>query len=372
MIGFGEVVTYGLAVLAALANATSSTLQRRANRDEPDDVAFTPRIMLDLLRRPVWLGGILAVIAGFLLQAGALSRGNLAVVEPVLTLELPFTLGLASVVFKARLRVREWTSAAVLTGGVVLLLIALSPRGGSSAHVPLYEWCIGLAVNLGAVGILVARGLRAGPAARAALLGVATGAMFGLTAALMTRMSVGFASGVVGALTMWQTYAMIATGGAAMYLLQNALQAGTLVAVQPGLTLTDPLVSIIWGVIVFHEHVNGGLWYLVAIVAGGMLILGTVWLSNSPLIHGQQQPGGEQAGGEQAGEGRPSGGRPGREHAGEDQTGSNRDGEGDTEGDPQRTGHPDGACEEEGSADERRRLSLDDPTETPATGGAGS
>lgn len=365
MISLGEIVTYGLAVLAALANATSSTLQRRANRDEPDDVAFTPRIMLDLLRRPVWLGGILAVIAGFLLQAGALSRGNLAVVEPVLTLELPFTLGLASVMFKARLRVREWTSAALLTGGVVLLLIALSPSGGSSAHVPLYEWGIGLAANLGVVGILVARGLRAGPAARAALLGVATGAMFGLTAALMTRMSVGFASGVAGALTMWQTYAMIATGGAAMYLLQNALQAGTLVAVQPGLTLTDPLVSIIWGVIVFHEHVNGGLWYLVAVVAGGMLILGTVWLSNSPLIHGQQQGDqqqeGQEGGEQQSGEGRSSGGQPapGREREGR-RTGSDR------------AGHPDGADEDDGSADERRTPSLDDPTGTPTGGGPGS
>lgn len=291
----GRLVTYAAAVLAALANATASTLQRKANRDEPDDVAFTPRLILDLLHRPVWFGGILAVIAGFLLQALALTNGDLAVVEPVLTLELPFTLGLAKVLFRARLHRREWTSAALLTGGLALLLVALSPQGGRIAHVPLYAWGIGVAANLGLVGVLVVRGIHAPPGARAALLGVATGALFGLTAALMTRMSVAFAHGFLDAFTVWQTYAMILTGGAAMYLLQNALQAGSLVAVQPGLTLTDPVVSIVWGVVVFGEQVNGGLWFLLAVVAGGLLVVGTVRLSRSPLIHGQQGGSGEVA-----------------------------------------------------------------------------
>jgi drug/metabolite transporter (DMT)-like permease len=117
------------------------------------------------------------------------------------------------------------------------------------------------------------------------LLGVATGAMFGLTAALMARMSQSLSGGLPGIFTVWQTYAMVATGLAAMYLLQNALQAGTLVAVQPGLTLTDPVVSILWGVVVFHERVRGGVWLLAAGLAFGLVVVGTVSLSRSPLIH---------------------------------------------------------------------------------------
>ncbi len=279
-------LTFLFAVLAALANAVSSTLQRKANREEPDEVAFTPRLVLDLLRRPVWFGGLLGVIAGFLLQAAALSYGNLAVVEPILAVELPFTLAMASVVFHRRLHRREWASAGLITGGVALLLVALAPHGGSSARVPLVTWGLGLAATLGAVGVLVARATRSRPARRAALLGIATGAMFGVTAALMTRMSVALGHGLVGALTVWQTYAMVAAGAAAMFLLQNALQAGNLVVVQPGLTLTDPAVSIIWGVVVFHEQVSGGLWYLAAVAAGILLAIGTVSLSRSPLIHG--------------------------------------------------------------------------------------
>lgn len=235
----------------------------------------------------MWFGGILAVIAGFLLQAAALTRGNLAVVEPVLALELPFTLALASVLFKRRLHVREWASAVMLTAGVALLLYSLAPTGGHPAAVALYEWGIAVAANLVVVGILVARATRSAGAARASLLGVATGAMFGLTAALMTRMSESFSGGLVGILTVWQTYAMVATGLAAMYLLQNALQAGSLVAVQPGLTLTDPLVSILWGVVVFHEQVRGGVWLLAGALAFVLIGVGTVSLSHSSLIRGE-------------------------------------------------------------------------------------
>lgn len=237
----------------------------------------------------MWFGGILAVIVGFLLQAAALYRGDLALVEPVLALELPFTLALAGVVFRRRLHLREWASAALLTAGVALLLYSLSPTGGRPAGVAAYEWGIGVATNLAVVGLLVAWAGRVTSAGRAVLLGVATGAMFGLTAALMARMSESLSGGLVGALTLWQTYAMVATGLTAMYLLQNALQAGTLVAVQPGLTLTDPIVSILWGVVVFHERVRGGdVWLLAAGLAFALIALGTVSLSHSPSIHAKR------------------------------------------------------------------------------------
>lgn len=62
----------------------------------PQKQNLSLRLIWSLFREPVWFGGILALIAGFLLQATALSGGELAVVEPVLVLELPATLILAS------------------------------------------------------------------------------------------------------------------------------------------------------------------------------------------------------------------------------------------------------------------------------------
>jgi drug/metabolite transporter (DMT)-like permease len=104
----GGILSYWLAVLAACANATSSVLQRKANRRVPQEENLSPRLIWSLLHEWVWFGGILAVIAGFLLQAAALSSGQPAAVEPILVLELPATLILASRVFRSRLGWREW------------------------------------------------------------------------------------------------------------------------------------------------------------------------------------------------------------------------------------------------------------------------
>ena len=99
-----------------------------------------------------------------------------------------------------------------------------------------------------------------------------------MTAALMKGMTTAYASGLGAVFTSWATYAVVATGVGGMFLLQNALQAGRLVAAQPGITLLDPVTAILWGVLAFNEHVNGGLWRALAgagmlAMAGGALLL---------------------------------------------------------------------------------------------------
>src|SRR5689334_10026325 len=156
-------LTYVLAVLAACANATSSVLQRKANRRAPKQENMSLRLIWSLAHEPVWFGGILAVTAGFLLQAAALGNGQLSVVEPILVLELPATLILASRVFGSRLHRREWGSAAVMTAGLAGMLYFLSPSAGRPQGVRWYTWVIGIGVNLGTVAALVTWGRR-GPA----------------------------------------------------------------------------------------------------------------------------------------------------------------------------------------------------------------
>ena len=92
-------LSYVLAVLAAFGNATSSVLQRKANRDVPRSQNLSWRLIWSLLHQPVWFGGILAICIGFVLQATALGFGELATVEPILVLELPLTLILAARIF---------------------------------------------------------------------------------------------------------------------------------------------------------------------------------------------------------------------------------------------------------------------------------
>ena len=290
-------MTYLLAVLAACANATSSVLQRKAGKRVSQGENLSLRLIGSLLHQPVWFGGILAVTIGFLLQAAALGSGELSVVEPVLVLELPFTLLLATRVFHSRLHRREWGAIAGMSAGLAALLYSLSPTGGTPQDVRWYGWVIGIGVNLAFVAAMVAWGRRspaggASGALRAAVLAVGAGAAFGMTAALIKGMTTNFSHGFTAIFASWQLYAMVVAGVGAMFLVQSAMNAGRLVAAQPGLTLTDPIVSVLWGVFIFHEQVRTG-WYLALFGVGAAVIAAAVvLLARSPLLSaesGQQE-----------------------------------------------------------------------------------
>jgi hypothetical protein len=210
---------------------------------------------------------------------------------------------LASRVFGSRMHAREWGAAAAMTVALAGLLFFLSPSAGKPAGVRWYAWVIAIGVNLVFVAAMVAWG-RHGPAGRerdrdrdrtgekssarqAAVLGVAAGSAFGLTAALMKGMTNTFAHGIGTLFTSWQLYGMIAAGALGMFLLQSAMNAGRLIAAQPGLTLSDPIVSVLWGVLVFREHVRGGWFIALAVISGLVLAGAVVVLARSPLLSGE-------------------------------------------------------------------------------------
>jgi drug/metabolite transporter (DMT)-like permease len=299
------VLTYALAVLAAASNAISSVLQRKANKRVPQHENMSVRQIWILLHQPLWFGGILAITAGFLLQASALGTGQLSGVEPVLVLELPFTLILASRIFRQRLGPREWLPIAAMTVGLAAMLYLLAPSAGGAARLHWYGWLAGVGANLALAGCLALwarriplqkdRGERPGRRAgslRAALLAIAAGSTFGLTAALMKAMTRTLAGGIGHLFTDGPLYAMIAAGALGMFLTQAALNAGQLIAAQPGLTLSDPLISVLWGVLAFHEQVRQG-WFIIGEVAcAGVIVAGVLMLARSPLLAADGSPGG--------------------------------------------------------------------------------
>jgi drug/metabolite transporter (DMT)-like permease len=280
------IVSYVLAVLAAAFNAASNLLQRKANREEPSERSMSLRLIVDLLHRPVWLAGVGAVVASFLLMAAALRLGRLAAVQPVLALELPLTLVGASWAFGARLRGREWTAAIVMTAGLAALIACLAPAAGTRGRASGLEWALASAACIGLILACIGMSSRGGPARRPALLGVAAGVNFGLSSAYMKGMTTGLDHGLLGVLRTWQSYAMVASGLTAMFLMQNALQAGRLIAAQPGLTLADPLIAIAWGVVVFQETTRGGIYLLLAGIAMVAVAVGVFILVRSPLLQG--------------------------------------------------------------------------------------
>lgn len=279
-------MTFVLAVLGALANATASVLQRKAAGAEPDVKSLRPSMFVDLVQRRVWLGGILAVIAGFLLQAAALSTGSIVAVQPILGFELPLTLLLAWPILHSRLGRLEILAAVAMAVGLAILLVSAAPQPGG--HVPsLIGWLVGGLSSAAVIGACSLAGILSEGARRAALLGVATGCTFGLTAAFMQVATQHFARGIVAGLLAWETYATIAAGILAMYLLQNALQAGRLAAAQPGITISDPLLAGIWGVVLFHDRIRTGPWIAGLILGPLTIVAGMVLLLRSPYLQGE-------------------------------------------------------------------------------------
>ncbi|MFC7472238.1 hypothetical protein ACFQVA_39170 [Actinomadura keratinilytica] len=97
------VLTVVLALLAALGNAAASVLQRRGTTQVDGGGAAVARWWswaTRLLRRRVWLWGAALLAVSGLCQAAALAADPLAVVQPVMTTELLFTMVIGSAVFR--------------------------------------------------------------------------------------------------------------------------------------------------------------------------------------------------------------------------------------------------------------------------------
>ncbi|WP_169982599.1 DMT family transporter [Microbispora sp. H10836] len=272
-----------LAVLAAAANAVASVLQRRAARAAPATEAFRPGLIWDLVRRPTWLGGIAALIAGFLLQAGALTSGGLALVQPLLVAELPITMLVAGWMFRVRLDPKTWLAVGLLTAGLAGFLAAASPTPGH--RLPgLLTWVISAGVTIGLLACFVTAAIAAGGAARAVLLGMAAGLGFAYTAVLMKRTVDELPAGARTLAGSWSLWAMVAAGLCSLFLLQNALHSGPLVAVQPALTVTDPVASTAYGVAMFGEDIRTGPWVVPELTGMALILYGSVLLSRyAPL-----------------------------------------------------------------------------------------
>ncbi|MFI6858685.1 DMT family transporter [Streptomyces sp. NPDC050421] len=275
------------AVLTALSNGAASVLQRRAASTAPDSEAMRLSLIGHLLRQKVWLAGIGLVIVAAVCQAVALATGPIAVVQPIFVIELPATLLMASFVMRVRLPRPVWFGVAAVTAGLALGMASAAP-GGGSATVHGAAWVPALILTGLFEAALIAGALATRGNPRAALLGLAAACAYALTAALMkdamARLDGG--GGVTALFTSWQLYAMAVAGVGALFLLQNALQAGTLVAVQPCLTLGDALISILYGVTLFGEDLRTGWWLLPELLALGLIAAGCVELARSPLASG--------------------------------------------------------------------------------------
>jgi drug/metabolite transporter (DMT)-like permease len=281
-----------LAIAASLCTATASVCQRLGARSN-ETAGFDVWLVFRLARRPVWLLGVASMILGFGFQLSALRYGELALVQPILAVELLFVFGYLAVSARGvRVKRRDWLAAAAMSAGIGLFLFLASPSGGR-LHAPGSSWWLAglatFAVVLLALAVALGPGNRPGAsrARRAAVLGAATGISWGFVAAVIKELSSHLGDGIGAIFSSWSVYVLIAVGAATMLLAAHALAAGPLAASQPGFTVLDPLAASLLGVFLFGEHIRTGIFDLTGeALALGVVVAGATALSHSCLILG--------------------------------------------------------------------------------------
>jgi drug/metabolite transporter (DMT)-like permease len=177
-----------LALLAALSFALGAVLQQRGTLQTAAKEG-DPRFLVEILRKPVWLlGGSLQVI-GWVLQAAALARGGLVVVQSLCALSLVFSLPLGARLTGQYVGRRSIVGACCTLIGIVAFLAVGQPQDGTSQPGATAWWVSGL-ILLSVMLLLawLAR-QRRGPVS-AALFAAGAGISFGFQAAV-TKVVVG-------------------------------------------------------------------------------------------------------------------------------------------------------------------------------------
>jgi len=279
-----ELLCVIFALLTAASNAIASVLQRKAAAQVPAERSMHVSLITDLIRRRVWLAGIAMVGVAAVAQAAALATGPIALVQPIFIIELPVTLVLATLANRNREALRQLPWRAIVTVTVALGGgLAVAAPSGAIGSAQDTSWAIALIVTGAFEAVLIGMALGTRGEPRAALLGLAAACGYALTAALMKNAMYDLNQGVVEFFTRWHVYAAAVAGVGALFLLQNALQAGSLVASQPMLTVGDALISIAYGVTLFAEVLRDGWWLLPQLVALAAIIYGCVQIAKSPL-----------------------------------------------------------------------------------------
>lgn len=240
----------------------AALLQHRSAGQVPDAQGFAPAQLLTFaratVRHPAWLAGIGCNALGL-----PLNRWLRA--EPITLAEL------------------GW--AAALVAGLVGFLVA------SAVEVTGAPADTGPAVVAGVLAVVVVGSLtvtarQRGRGRAATLLGCATGVAYAFTATLIKACTNVLSQGPSALLGSWQLYTLLVSGVVGLLLNQLAYQAGPLAVSLPVITVIDPLLAVLLGVVIYDENLR----HTPLALAGEILFLTVLALAATALTRFRHAP----------------------------------------------------------------------------------
>src|SRR3954466_13753571 len=273
-----------LAVGAAFFIAIGDVIHQRSAHEVTDEPVSHVDLFMRLLRDGQWWLGSLVSAAGFGLQAAALGFGSVLLVRAVLVTSLLFALPISARLSHRRVTRWEWTRAALLAAAVAVIVTVGNPTAGHS-RASLETWTAVIVV-LGPALVACVIGARivSGPVS-AVLLAIVSGALWGLFAVLTKGVVDRIDDGIVALVKTPELYAWVLVAIAGTAWQQSSFRAGSLTASLPTMTVTEPVVGSVLGVVVLGEALRPGEagWFTLAIAVTAMVV-STVALARGEAV----------------------------------------------------------------------------------------
>jgi drug/metabolite transporter (DMT)-like permease len=267
----GIVLAVGAAVLMAFASAA----EHGAANGVDDERAGGMSMLVELLRRPLWLLGITADAAAAVVQGAALAVGSLVLVQPLLVTSLLFALPFSARLAGRQVPRRDCAWGAALTVGLAVFLAVGRPSGGID-RAPIGNWVpAGIVAGTWLLVCAAAASRQRGPR-RSILVALVTGVLFGIASAMAIGVVHTIDDGVVTTLSSWELWMLVVTGVVGWWLQQSAYQAGAITASLPIILVLQPIVAITLGLTVLHEQLTSGVLTDLALVPASIAIIAVV------------------------------------------------------------------------------------------------
>ncbi|GAA4661954.1 DMT family transporter [Gordonia humi] len=250
------VLAIGLSLVAALLFALAAVLQEKGTEGLSDDDAVGIGFFAKLIRRKVWVAGIVADIAGFAVQAGALAVGSLLLVQPLLVSTLLFALPLAAFSERRMLTKFEWLWATVLMISLVLFAVFGEPTEGITTPT-FHSWIVPLIFLVVVVAVCIVGGSRLPHGTnRSLVLAVGAGLMLGFSAPFTKTGIDAFGESFLNGLSSWEFWAMAVTATLGTLWQQSSYQAGDVQTSLPTVTVLKPMVAMALGLSIYQEQLH--------------------------------------------------------------------------------------------------------------------
>ena len=233
-------------------------------------------------------------LLGVALQAAALDRGRVSIIQPLLVTSVIWALPLGYYMTGQVITRRLVLGAGVIVAGLAIFASFGDPAAGVD-NAPASDWIASILVIGAICAALLLFANRGNLTARAATLGTIAGVLYGLSATLMKPVVESLHTvGVSGVLGGWEFWVMAVAGLVGFLFQQLSLSTGRLVPSVATVSVANPVVSVLLGALVLQERLDTDpAWHAVLGIGGlALALFGAVMIASAEEKGGRRDAGG--------------------------------------------------------------------------------